>query len=806
MGRERRSQHTMMTPSNVSQGRLRWWMLAVVSTLGAVVGTAGAAAQTTVADSILQPAIEELTKLQEFDGTDRSRQELLLRNLTRYFALYAVPSNPAELGRLLGTLERVSVRAAGQLYGFSYAQAQQAGSPEISVAHVEWVLARVLPNQPTEFKEVVYFPQAPASEQLIVEAIDLQAFADTGFSWQVLGQLAESDALQGQEALPMSADAARRLSRGLTSYGILILRLGAMHARQEFAREVGSRHLRAAAKTLGERASHVADPNSPIAAEPPPYFREVSGESGIQFRHVSSDWLARRRRYGPLAPTFSGGGVAVGDLDGDDWPDLIYCGGQGCAAFRNRGNQRFEDFTAISGLQVAGEARMAVIADFDNDGTKDVFISYARDSNRLFRGLGKGRFEDITHGSGLEDEGNISGPAITADFDGDGALDLYVGSFGDYMTRANPWTPGDLKTALPNRLYRNLGGLRFEDVTQRAGVGNTGWTQALSHVDFDLDGDQDIYVANDFGRNDLLINHGDGTFSPGGTVTGSDDPFHGMNAAFTDLNRDRYPDIFVTNIWTWNPVRKAVIETNTLLLSKAEPGQDVSYEPLRDPEFLRHDTGWSWAGLFLDYDNDSDDDLYVVNGFTDYYTFTQYRPNPNNPEEIYPINNGRDPNFLFRNDTGLPTVRVRDSGLEVRNVNSRAIAVVDYDRDGDLDVAVSTFHSHARLFRNDQAPPENHWLKVELVGEPSRGASRDAIGTQVTAHNDDGFYAWRMRTGGEGYLGMSEAILHFGMGTFTVADLDVVWPGLETQKVENVEADQWIRIHQGVEGYEVLER
>ena len=133
----------------------------------------------------------------------------------------------------------------------------------------------------------------------------------------------------------------------------------------------------------------------------------------------------------------------------------------------------------------------------------------------------------------------------------------------------------DAKNALPNRLYRNLGNLggnggtasslRFLDITEQAGVGDRGWAQALSHFDYDADGDQDLYIANDFGRNELFTNLGDGSFESSGAATGSDDPHHGMNVAFTDLNRDLLPDIFVTNIWFWASAKQEVTETNTLL-------------------------------------------------------------------------------------------------------------------------------------------------------------------------------------------------------------------------------------------------
>jgi len=350
---------------------------------------------------------------------------------------------------------------------------------------------------------------------------------------------------------------------------------------------------------------------------------------------------------------------------------------------------------------------------------------------------------------------------------------------------------------MPNQLFHSRGAFQFEDVSDTAGIGNTGWTQALSHFDYDQDGDQDLYIANDFGPNDLLVNNGDGTFASSGIATGSDDPFHGMNVGFADLNRDRYADIFVTNIWFWNPTRNELTEANSMLLSEVTDEGQVLFRRVEDPEFLQHDTGWSWGSVFLDADNDGDDDLYVVNGFTDYLTFAQYRASPNYPDELYAINNGREPNWFFRNDDGLPIHHVPASGAEMDRINSRGVSPLDFDGDGDLDMAVSAFHSSLRMFRNNGAPASHHWLSVEIVGDSSRGVNRDAIGAQVIATGAGDLYIWRLRSGGEGYLSMGSPELEMGLGDTSTVDIEVIWPGGERQKHAGIAADQRIRILQG---------
>jgi hypothetical protein len=752
----------------------------------------------------------ELAQLATREGAAGPR-ELLLRNLSRYFAAYILPTDPEELGRLLGTLERMMDAAAREFHETASGLATTEGRARVERGDVARLLEDVLPGTPNPWGEVVFYPRAPAGDRIVVDAIDLQAFRDTGLVWRrLLARAAEPPRAGAPPLLPIATEAAPLYAEGLNAYGLLVLRLGGAVARTERAEALATHHLRQAGEALAARArAHLSGPglpeSAPLDAPAGSLFRDVTEAAGIRFRHVTADWLTRFRRYGPEAPTFSGGGVAAGDADGDGWDDLVFCGGRGCALYRNRRDGTFENVTAASGVALPGEARMPLLADFDNDGDRDLFLTYAAEGNRLLANVGGGRFVDATEASGLGRRGDISGPAVAFDADGDGLLDLYVANFGNYLAKENPWNPTDSRNGQPNRLYRNLGGLAFADVTAASGegVGNTGWAQAVSHADVDGDGDQDLFVANDFGRDDLLLNQGDGTFRSAGRETGTDDPGHGMNVAFADLNRDSLPDVYVTNIWTWHDVRREVTETNSLFLSERRPDGTVGYRASADPDLLSHDTGWSWGALFLDVENDGDDDLFVANGFTDYLTFVQYRPFPDDPQRLYPINNGREPNVFFRNDGGLPNVVVEGSGTELAGLNSRGVATLDFDHDGDLDLAVSTFHAEAHLLRNEAAAPGSRWLEVELEGDPARGVPRDAFGARLEARHD-ALYVWRTLAGGEGFSSQSAHMLHLGLGEASEVDLEIVWPGGERQRLAGVAANQRIRVRQGREGFEVL--
>ncbi|HVS12361.1 MAG TPA: CRTAC1 family protein [Thermoanaerobaculia bacterium] len=754
-------------------------------------------------------AAAELAKIAAREGTPESSAELLTRNLTRYFALYLVPEDLQEMQRVLGTADRMTQQAARVFYRGARGLAEQEGAPSIRLHHVRAVTDRLLPRSSERWSTVEYFPAATPTP---LETWDLQALLDTGLAWGALGALAETDVAAAPRPLLLDEDAARSLAEAINAYALLVFRLGGEHARAELATHLRTDHLRDAGKTIAERAAGASSPIGDPPAAPPrgSHFTDVTTGAGIDFRHTTSDWLARFRRYGPIAPTFSGGGVAARDVDGDGLPDLVLCGGRGCVLYRNQGDGRFADRTAESGVRIDGEARMPVLADFDNDGDPDLFVTYARDSNRLLLNGGKGVFRDVTALAGLEQEGDISGPAVAVDVDNDGLLDLYVGNFGDYLAGASAWISQDAKNAQANRLYRNLGtgedGVpRFEEIGERAGVADVGWAQAVGHADIDRDGDQDLYVANDFGRNQLFRNRGDGTFEAAGEATGADDPHHGMNVAFADLNRDGYPDLFVTNIWFWAAASRQVTETNSLLLSQDDGDAGVRYHRVEEGPLVTEDSGWAWAALFFDLENDGDDDLLLVNGFTDYLTFVQYREHPERPDELYPINNGRDPNMLFVKDSGtLPDRLVKDSGIEIPGINSRALALLDYDLDGDLDAVITTFHESARLFRNDAGG--GNWLAVELVGDPERKVNRDAIGAVLVARAADGWSAWRQVSGGEGYLGMSDLVVALGLGGREAVELEITWPGGATQTVPDVAANQRIRVRQGSAEIEVLAR
>jgi hypothetical protein len=539
----------------------------------------------------------------------------------------------------------------------------------------------------------------------------------------------------------------------------------------------------------------------------------------------------------------------------------------------NDGSGTFTNATREAGLEwlradgTHAEARNPIIADFDNDGLQDILITYANDDHRLYRNVGGVRFEDLTQGAGLGGEGLVAGPVAVLDFDSDGLLDVYIGYFGDYLHGEVPLSVGNSQNALPNRLFRNLGDLRFEDVTEGSGTTDVGWTQALSHVDFDRDGRQDIIVANDYGRNAFLRNLGDGKFENAAPALGVIKAYHSMSIAITDFNDDDYPDIHISNMALLvkddkyffpdvdTPMQldlhamegMGIKESNMFYMSHLEQGRLASYVPSKNIERGSSSTGWSWDAEFFDFDHDGDDDLYVVNGTNDYNTFSMvYRSSDSEKKtrEIL-LDHRRESNVFFLNESGKLKNASARSGADFAT-NSRSTAYLDYDDDGDLDIAVNNFHAPATFLRNDADKRGSGWLKVRLVGdparpsnadavcdgfadcgwkwlgarvrgwldgsedrapswlverlavEPDRRSSRDAVGARIVVTLEDGTRVRREVQAGSGYLSMNPKQQHFGVGDSRLVDVQIIWPNGERQALPALAASASYTVRQGV--------
>lgn len=772
--------------------------------------------------------------------------KLLVFNTSRFYARRPLSPLRRDRRALVSHLEDRLDIFAGALLTEASRRAAKEGETLIRADAATAAAEQLLPQRIDDFEDVHLFERLDAPGPITLEAFDCDSFRDFGLHWRALDRAAHASGPETRLPDPFAAEV---LAEAVSQYGVLLLRLAGEDAgRGSQTVRLQPTDLDTAAETIRVRAERhhalppaVPRPNriesaagsggAPIepaegasGAAGGTYFRDVTEATGLAFVHRSSRWLAEfRAKQLKTPPTFSGGGVAAEDVDGDGDPDLLFVGGGGNALLLNDGEGRFVDATEIAGLDwrrpdgTAGEARQPLIVDFDNDGLQDVFISYVNDAHRLYRGLGGARFADVTEQAGLGGEGLVGGPATAFDYDGDGLLDLYVGYFGDYLHGAVPTFDRDNRTALPNRLLRNRGGLRFEDVTEGSGAGDPGWTQAVSHVDFDRDGRQDLIVANDYGRNAFLRNLGEGRFENRAPALGATEAHHSMNVGVADLNDDDHPDLYISNIamlvkddkYTFPDVNTPhhldlralagmlVKESDVLYLSRVEDGRLAAYTPSTDVERGPTSTGWAWDAEFLDVDHDGDDDLYLVNGTNDFNTFSMVyrRTGGEGPKREYLLDHRRESNVFFLNDGGRLRNVSPGSGADLA-LNSRSTAYLDFDGDGDLDVAVNSFHAPARLLRND-AEKHGGFLALRLQGDPARGSNRDAIGARVRVTTADGRRIRREVQGGSGYLSMNARLLHVGLGAAPRADVEIFWPSGERQELEGLVAGSTTVVQQG---------
>ncbi len=541
-----------------------------------------------------------------------------------------------------------------------------------------------MPHEVNQYEDVIFFPRLPAADRVAIESYDMDAFRDSGLHWRYLEWAIDAPGFAA--TLGPDPFAAEMLAENVSQFGVLLFRemgMVAIEAEQPRLRpdQVGLAMQRIQSK-VSATATAAPGPRvddsiassglSAVPADGAKYFTDVTRAAGIDFEHRSSDWLSRlmrsylqiREGVGNLTipPAFGGAGVAAEDVDGDGDADILLLSGAGNALFLNDGRGVFTDVTAASGLDwrrpdgLPGEPRQPLIADFDNDGAQDILITYVDDDHRLYRNQGDGTFEDVTAPGGFGGTGAVAGPATAFDYDGDGLLDVYIGNFGDYPHDVLPTLARRNRNGLPNQLFHNLGGMRFADVSAASGAADVGWTQALSHTDFDGDGRQDLIVGNDFGVNAYYRNLGDGRFEDVAAQLGTDKPSYTMNVGLADLNRDGFPDIYISNIVTMNKDEKyvvpnadtpmkfdprklanmRVVEANDLFLSQVEDGKLARYELSDRVGRGRSSTGWAWDADFFDFDNDGDDDLYCLNGMNEYAVYS-----PDNPYYMDPFENKR---------------------------------------------------------------------------------------------------------------------------------------------------------------------
>jgi enediyne biosynthesis protein E4 len=824
-----------------------WQQIAGSSANASVAGAQKSAASEGEKYATIKAIVAE--KLAAFEKYNELAMPVFLRNVQVYMSRHMWPSDPEEGTAFREQFTETMIAWTGDVMLEAEKRARKRGHAFIRVDDVHDAVQLYEPHELNAYEDCIYFPRLPKNEQIVIEAYDLDAFRDPGLHWFYLSEVIKNPAYKG--TLEPDPFAAELLTEGGAQMGTLILRIAGNFAASDGKDRLDRTHLRrSVAKIQALLDKHASmppakKPVTTIASAPSrranakaegKYFADVTAGSGIAFEHRMSDWLSRLIRSYTVTegnaavlavpPAFGGSGIAAEDIDNDGDIDVLVLSGAGNALYLNDGKGHFTDVTQSAGLDWRrpdghpGEPRQPIIADFDNDGLQDVFITYADDDHRLYKNLGGAKFEDVTARANLGGKGLVGGPATAFDYDKDGLLDLYVGYFGDYVHGVLPTFARRNLNALPNKLFHNKGNFVFEDVTAGSGVDNTGWAQSVGHLDFDNDGWEDLICGNDFGANAWYRNLGNGRFEDVSTKLGTDKPSYTMNIGITDLNRDGYPDVYISNIVTmnkdekyilpdaktrlkFNPQKMAnmrVVEANDLWVSTTSRGKLASYTQSQAVERGYKWTGWSWGADFFDFDNDGDDDLYLVNGMNEYAVYSSVNPYFTDStgaqrNTIVPVAEKEMPVFFVNRGGRLKEDSARSGATPPGN--ARSVALFDLDGDGDLDMMVNNFNMPAVLYRNDAGGNGNHWIKIRLTGDPSKGVSCDAIGAKIivdTAHEKG---IWREVFSTIGYLTSNPKQQHVGLGADKRADVTVIWPDGERQTLKGLAADRSYHVVQG---------
>ena len=517
-----------------------------------------------------------------------------------------------------------------------------------------------------------------------------------------------------------------------------------------------------------------------------PVFTDVTDAAGVAFLHHESG--SRRDKIGA--------GVVIVDFDGDGFDDIYVTNSEGPnALYRNGRDGTFTDVAAAAGVDDSlGAGNGGCAADYDNDGDRDLYVTNYGPS-RLFRNTGDATFEDVSALAGIahSDKSPRSTGCAWGDFDQDGLLDLVVVRYvydldielslelldSEDFTPLSDKLPADLAAGRLG-LYRNEGDGTFEDVsgllgdlsypTDRPvgdGVGNL-WGAGFQPgwLDFDNDGDLDLYIVNDMGhllqpnvlwRNDGRAPDGSWRFADISSASGADVALDGMALAVGDYDLDGNLDLYMTNIGD-----SVLLKNNGDGLSFTDTTREAGVGAGRDGAQKRI----TWGALFVDHDNDGDEDLYVVSG--------------------YAVQR----NLLLRNEgdgsfsDASATSGADDPGL------GRGGAYLDFDKDGCLDLFVANYGQRARLFRN-LCDTGNSWLTVDTSGTVS---NRDGIGARVTVVAR-GKVQIREISGGSSQMGQNMLAAHFGLGDADLAEYVLVrWPSGVIQTLTDVAANQRITV------------
>jgi len=535
-----------------------------------------------------------------------------------------------------------------------------------------------------------------------------------------------------------------------------------------------------------------------IEAAPEPssiQFRDVTQRAGIRFLHNNGAFGKK------FLPETMGPGVAFIDYDNDGWPDTFLLNGMDWPGhtqkhstpklYHNNHDGTFTDVTHKAGLDVELFGMGVAVGDYDNDGYDDLFVT-AYGQNRLFHNNANGTFTDVTQKAGLGGPKEFSTSAAWVDYDKDGRLDLVVGNYVQWTPETDLYCTLDGKSksyCTPEsykgtsiRLWHNRGDGTFEDVTQKAGLGEpTSKTLGVAVLDYDDDGWPDLLFSNDTQPNKLYRNNGNGTFTEKAVVAGvafSEDGVAraGMGVDASDYDHSGYPSLLITNF------------SNQMISLYHNEGKGLFVDEAPRSEIGRASLLTLGFGcFFFDYDLDGWPDVLVANGHID----ADIQRVQSNVKYAMPPH-------IFRNmGNGKFEETTKSLGQSFTAPRvGRGAAYADINNDGRLDLLLSTNGGPVYLFRNDAqgAAASNKSLRIKLIGAKS---NRDGLGATVRLASG-GETQTQMLRSGSSYLSASELVLTFGLAQREKADsIEIRWPSGQVDRLSSVAAGQTVIVTEG---------
>ncbi|HEY8999895.1 MAG TPA: VCBS repeat-containing protein [Mucilaginibacter sp.] len=578
-------------------------------------------------------------------------------------------------------------------------------------------------------------------------------------------------------------------------------------------------------------------------------FEQISSSnSGVHFNNL----VIENDTINPLDKLniYNGGGVGVGDFNGDGLQDIYFVGNAvSNKLYLNKGDFKFEDVTDEAGVGGSkGWGRGVAVVDINNDGWPDIYVCYtlltdsSKRRNLLYINQGPDKngvphFKEMAKGYGL-DVTVHSTMASFFDYDNDGDLDMYLTvNEVDPKDNTSLFRPiikdGTAKST--GRLYRNDWDARlkhpvFHDVSMQAGIKIEGYGHATTTVDINRDGWKDIYVTNDFLPDNILyINNHDGTFTDRSKEYFKHTSMSAMGQDIEDINNDGLADVIELDMNPPDNYRKKMFMNpdsyqifqnydhyehqyqyprNTLQLNQGpRVGQNdsIGAPAFSDVSFMANisQTDWSWGPLLTDFDNDGYRDLIITNGYprdvTD-HDFMNFRAQSyfvaSKKQILDQIPIVKIPNFAFRNNGKLQFEDVTDEwGFKTPTFSNGAV-YADLDNDGDMDVIINNLNDEAMIYKNtsrEKHPEDSHYLNITFKG----GANNiNGIGTWADIYYDHGKHQVYENTPYRGYLSTIQNMAHFGLGKVTALDSVVIrWQNGKKQTFQNVKADQVLKVN-----------